>query len=318
MAAQVVAVTGAGGFLGRFLVPELLRRGFTVRASLRNAATPLSADVQYVTGDLADASNVHELLNGADMVVHLAGRAHRSYRSAQQRKDLFDVNVGMTSQLARTAVECGVHRLVFASTIGVLGSRSSPGESLTEAAIPSPDGDYARSKLAAELELTALSRHSSMEVAIVRPTLVFGPGAPGNVERLMRLVASGVPLPFGRLDEPRSFVGVRNLVDLFCICCVHPAAAGQVFLAADEQSLCLPTIIKIIGRGLRQRARVWPLSPALLAATARLLGRSADWAKISEPLMVDASRARRLLEWRSTQPLSDAILETAAAFEYRS
>jgi len=314
MAAQVVVVTGASGFLGRFLVPELLRRGFQVRASVRNTAAQLPMDVEYVKGDLADARNVDELVNGADIVVHLAGSAHRSYRTALQRKDLFGVNVGITSRLARTAVGCGVRRLIFASTIGVLGSCSPRGEWLTEATIPSPDGDYARSKLAAEVELQALSRHSSMEVTIVRPTLVFGPGAPGNVERLIRLVASGVPLPFGRLDGPRSFIGVRNLAELFCICCEHQLAGGQVFVAADDDTLSLPAIVEIIGRGLQRHPRVWRVRPSLLAVAAGLLGRSGDFAKISEPLMVDASKAHLLLGWLSTQSLSDAILETAAGF----
>jgi nucleoside-diphosphate-sugar epimerase len=314
MAAELVAVTGASGFLGRFLVPELLQRGFRVRASVRNATAQFPVGVEYVSGDLADPANVDNLVIGADVVVHLAGRAHRPSRTVSQRRELFDVNFGITSQLARAAAKSGVRRLVFASTIGVLGSCSPQGHWLTDATKPSPDGDYGRSKLAAEHELQALSRHSSLEVTIVRPTLVFGPGAPGNVERLVRLVASGVPLPFGKLDGLRSFIGVRNLADLFCICCTHPLAGGEVFVAADHETLTVPAIVQIIGRGLQRHPRVWRVPPSLLAAAAGLLGKSGDFARISAPLMVDASRAHTLLDWHSAQSLSDAILETAAGF----
>jgi nucleoside-diphosphate-sugar epimerase len=311
---DLIAVTGASGFLGRFLVPVLLQRGFRVRVWTRSATTQFPLDVERMVGDLRDSRNTDNLVSGADVVVHLAGRAHLPDHTALQRQELFEVNLGLTSQLARSAAEHGVRRFVFASTIGVLGSCSPEGQALTEASAAHPDGNYARSKLAAEQQLLALADRGSLEVTIVRPTLVFGPGAPGNVQRLVRLVASGLPLPLGKLDNRRSFIGARNLADLFGICCVHPLAGGQLFVAADDVALSLPEIMEILGHGLRRRVRIWPLPRPLLAVGARLLGKSADLTKIAAPLVVDASRARTVLGWCSSQTLSDAIHETAACF----
>jgi nucleoside-diphosphate-sugar epimerase len=227
---------------------------------------------------------------------------------------MFDVNLDLTVRLARSAVEHGVRRFIFASTIGVLGSCSAAGESLTEASVPNPDGNYARSKLAAEQQLLALSSQESMQVTIIRPTLVFGAGAPGNVRRLVQLAASGIPLPFGKLHSRRSFIGVRNLADLIYICCTHPLAGGQIIVAADDLTFSIPEILGILARGLQRRVRIWPMPTAMLALVARLLGKSGDLAKIAAPLTVDASKARTVLGWCTRQPLSEAIYETGASY----
>jgi nucleoside-diphosphate-sugar epimerase len=311
---MLIAVTGANGFIGRFLVPMLLQQGCRVRASVRAGSANSPTDVDCVTGDLRDSINIDKLLSRVDVVVHLAGRAHLADRTVADRKELFDVNLDLTVRLARSAAEHGVRRFVFVSTIGVLGTCSAPGQMLTEASTPNPDGNYARSKLAAEQQLMALSRQQSMEVTIIRPTLVFGPGAPGNVRRLVRLVASGLPLPLGKLGSQHSFIGVRNLADLIGICCTHPLAGGQLIVAADDVTVSIPEILKIIGSGLQRRVRIWPIPIAALTLIAGLLGKSSDLAKIAAPLSVDASKARTVLGWRSRQPLSDAIYETAASF----
>jgi nucleoside-diphosphate-sugar epimerase len=311
-----IAVTGASGFLGRFVVPHLLQQGLRVRAWTRGPAGGAPSGADCMSGDLSDSKNMDRLLTGADVVLHLAGRAHVADRTAARRQEFIDVNVGLTAQLAQAAAGRGVRRFVFASSIGVLGSSVPAAERLTEASVPNPDGSYARSKLAAEEKLLAVASRSALQVTIVRPTLVFGPGAPGNVHRLVRLAASGLPLPFGNLSGKRSFIGVRNLAELFGMCCTHPVAGGQLFVAADDSTLSLPEILQALGRGLRQRVRVWSMPRSILRMAAGLVGRSADLAKMSAPLVVDASKAKTLLGWSSHQTLYDSICETAA--QYRS
>jgi nucleoside-diphosphate-sugar epimerase len=313
---MLIAVTGASGFLGRFVVPNLLQRGLRVRAWSRSPAAGTASGADYMNGDLSDPGNIDRFLTGADVVVHLAGRAHVADRTAAQRQQFIDVNAGLTAQLAHAAAVHGVRRFVFASSIGVLGSASPAAGPLTEASVPNPDSGYARSKLAAEEHLLAVASRSSLEVVIVRPTLVFGPGAPGNVHRLVRLAASGLPLPLGNLSGKRSFIGVRNLADLFGICCTHPLAGGQLLVAADDSTLSLPEILEALGRGLRRSVRIWPMPRPILTMAARLLGRSADLAKMAAPLVVDASKAHALLGWSPRQTLYDSICETAA--QYRS
>jgi UDP-4-keto-D-FucNAc 4-reductase len=313
---MLIAVTGASGFLGRFVVPNLLQRGLRVRAWSRGPAAGAASGEDCMSGDLSDSGNIDRLLTGVDVVVHLAGRAHVAERTAAQRQEFIDVNAGLTAQLANAAAGHGVRRFVFASSIGVLGTTSTAAGPLTEASVPNPDGSYARSKLAAEEQLLAVASRSTLEIAIIRPTLVFGPGAPGNVHRLVRLAASGLPLPLGHLLGKRSFIGVRNLADLFAICCTHPRAAAQVFVAADDSAMSLPEILEALGRGLGRRVRIWPMPRSILTIAAGLLGRSADLAKMAAPLVVDASKANTQLGWSSRQTLYDSICETAA--QYRS
>ena len=313
---DLIAVTGATGFIGRHVVHTLLRQGHQVRVSVRRAAPELLS-VECVTGDLRELDHVNNLVRGVDVVVHLAALAHQSDRAIMRSGAMFDVHRDLASQLAQCAADSGVRRLVFASTIGVLGARSPPGQPLTEASVANPDGHYARSKLATERELTILAQRRSFELTIIRPTLAFGPDAPGNVHRLVRLVASGLPLPFGSLTARRSFLGVRNLAALFSTCCIHPMAGGQVFVAADEMTLSVPEIVQILGSGLRRSVRLWAVPRPVLALGAALLGKSGDFEKLAAPLTVDASKARMLLDWQPEQSLPDAIYETGRQFAQR-
>jgi nucleoside-diphosphate-sugar epimerase len=295
----------------------LLERGCRVRVSARGAAPWPVPAVEPVIGDLRERAVADRLVSGAEVVVHLAGLAHVLDRGATLHQSMVQLNLDMTLQLARSAIEHGAKRVVFVSTIGVFGSRSPVGQALTEASAPRPEGDYARSKLAAERGLLALSRDGGLEITTVRPTLVFGPGAPGNVERLVRLVARGLPLPFGGLAAAHSFIGVRNLADLLAICCVHPRAGGELIVAADTPTLTLPEVVKLLGRGLRRSVRLLTIPEAMLALGAGLFGKSNDFAKLSAALVVDASKARTHLGWRPHQNLCDSVRETGAHFLMR-
>jgi nucleoside-diphosphate-sugar epimerase len=222
------------------------------------------------------------------------------------------VNVEGATRLARAALESGVRRFVFISSIGVLGNRSD--HPLTEADTPSPVDLYACSKHKAELQLARLCAGTSMDLVILRPTLVYGPGCPGNLQRLMRLLETGLPLPFGAIDSRRAMIGIETLTTLIEACVLDPRAAGETFVAADDTAPTLPELVKTLAEGMGRRIRLVPVQKGLLLAAAGLIGRAADIDRLTSPLLVDASKARRLLGWRSQIDQRDGLLRTGAAF----
>jgi len=272
-----ILVTGAAGFIGQALVEQLRRGG---------------RDVLPVTrGMVARMEDV-------DSVVHLAARAHVvEDKAADPLVEFRRVNVMLTEQLADAAVRCGVRRFVFVSSIGVLGNDSG-GRAFTAADPPQPREPYAVSKWEAEQRLLELVAGTATEAVIVRPPLVYGPGVKGNFLRLLKLVDSGLPLPFAGLEARRSFVGVQNLCGLLEACIDHPAAAGRVLLAADGEDVTLPELLDTIARGLGRSARLFRVPWLLVESLASMAGRREDLARLVGSLRVDASETRQALGWQ--------------------
>ena len=291
-----VVVTGAEGFIGRVLVARLQEKGRSVlpvtRATLaRHSASSLP--VGY-----ADFAHWPKLLEGADAVVHLAARAHVVRDAAVDPLAEFRrANVAGTERLLLGAVECGVPRFVFVSSIGVLGSDSGS-RAFTAADAPHPVEPYAISKWEAEQHVNACSAGTSTKAAIVRPPLVYGPGVKGNFLRLLRLVHSRIPLPFAGLDGLRSFVGVENLCELLITCTEHPEAAGRTLLVADGEDVTLPGLLAAIGEALGRPARLFRAPWGLVESLARLSGHGGDLARLGGSLQVDDNATRRSLDWR--------------------
>ena len=272
-----ILVTGAAGFIGQALV-EHLRRG--------------GRDVLPVTRDMVAR------MEDVDTVVHLAARAHVvADQAADPLEEFRRVNVVATGQLADAAVRCGVRRFVFVSSIGVLGNDSG-GRAFTAADPPQPREPYAVSKWEAEQRLLERVAGTATEAVIVRPPLVYGPGVKGNFLRLLRLVNSGLPLPFAGLEARRSFVGVQNLCSLLEACVDHPAAAGRVLLAADGEDVTLPELLDAIARGLGRSARLFKVPWRLVESLASMAGRRAELERLAGSLRVDASETRQVLGWQ--------------------
>lgn len=300
-----IIVTGADGFIGRALVARLRNEGRRVepvtRAVLARRAG-LPAPVEYV-----DFAHWPALLDGAAAVVHLAARAHVVRDAASDPLAEFRrANVAGTERLLEAAVRCGVPRFVFVSSIGVLGSDSGS-RAFTAADPPHPEEPYAVSKWEAEQRVAACTSGTGTQPVIVRPPLVYGPGVKGNFLRLLRLVHSGLPLPFAGLDSARSFVGVENLCGLLVTCIGHPAAAGRTLLAADGEDVTLPELLTAIGRGLDRPARLFRAPWGLIEALAKLAGRGGDLARLSGSLRVDDGATRRLLGWQPGVPFEAGI-----------
>jgi nucleoside-diphosphate-sugar epimerase len=312
-----VLVTGADGMIGRALCRRLAESGRRVRAATRDGSAPESAAEAVAVGDIAGTVDWRPALEGIDAVVHLAARAHGMRESRPGSVSVYrTVNSFAAIRLALQAADAGTRRLVFASTVKVHGEASA-GRPLTEADPPAPQGPYALSKAEAEAELAALGRERGLEVTIVRPTLVYGPGVRGKFLSLLKLVDRGVPLPLGGLDDRRSLIGVTNLADLLVRCVEAPEAAHRTFLAADGESLSTPELIRRIGAALGRPARLFAVPPALLRAVAAGVGKRGAVRRLTGSLEVDASRARTLLGWAPPVSVEEELAATAAWFRSR-
>jgi len=285
-----ILVTGAAGFIGQSLVAHLRRGG---------------RDVLPVTRDMVAR------MTDVDAVVHLAARAHVvADKAADPLEEFRRVNVMETERLADAAVRGGVRRFVLVSSIGVLGNDSG-GRAFTAGDPPHPSEPYAVSKWEAEQRLLERVAGTAIEAVIVRPPLVYGPGVKGNFLRLLRLVNSGLPLPFAGLEARRSFVGLQNLCGLLEACIDHPAAAGRVLLAADGEDVTLPELLESIARGLGRSARLFKVPWLLVESFASMAGRREDLARLVGSLRVDASETRQVLGWQPHVRFDAGIREMA-------
>jgi len=308
-----VVVTGANGFVGARTALALRDRGWHVRLCSRKVlATSRSSVQEFLVPRLDDHAAWDRVLPGADVVVHCAGLAHVGEAEAIRRRDEFKhVNVQGTIALASAALRHSVRRFVFVSSIGVNGSRTA-GCPIAANDPVRPSGVYAESKLEAEIALARLAHGTTLETVIVRPCLVVGPGAPGNLERLVNLLRRGWWLPLGAIDNRRSLVGVEALAELLAIAAEHPLAAGRVFLAAQGQPVTTTEIVRALARGASLNPRLFGLPARGLRLLGTLTGRRCDVDRLCDSLEVDASAAHELLDWVCSRSVLADLEEMSA------
>ena len=295
-----VLVTGANGFVGCATATclQTLTGMTVVRAVRRTLATPNPLAPCVSVGDLDGQTDWSMALAGVDAVVHTAARVHVMQEAAADPLAEFRrVNVQGTLNLAHQAAQAGVCRLVFISSIKVNGEVTFPGHPFTAHDRPAPVDAYGISKHEAEEGLRKMALQTGMEVAIIRPPLVYGPGVKANFAALMRAVQRGWPLPLGAVHNRRSLVGVDNLVDLVATCLVHPKAANQTFLVSDGQDLSTPELVQGLARATGVSAHLWSVPVWMLQAGAALLGRKAAVQRLCANLQVDISHTQTLLHW---------------------
>lgn len=307
---SAILVTGADGFVGSALTAALAARGIGARPAVRQARRAGQVGV----GEIGAATRWEAHLAGCDAVVHLAARVHVMRERARDPLAQFRaMNVEATLNLARQAARCGVPRFVFVSSVKVNGEASGARPFRADDA-PAPRDAYGVSKMEAEQALRGLAAETGIELAIVRPPLVYGPGVRANFRRLMQLVRMGWPLPFGAVDNRRSMVALDNLVDLLIACARQPAAAGRTFMVSDGEDVSSAELLRMLAAAMGRPSRLWRAPPALLAALAALCGQSAPAGRLLDSLQVDGGEARARLGWKPVVGMGRAIEQTVAHF----
>jgi nucleoside-diphosphate-sugar epimerase len=309
--AELVAVTGANGFIGRELVNRLSSEGFATRALLRKMGqeTPPGVE-QYVIGDLNSDSDFGPALSEATIVVHLAARVHEMNEDHERVYPLYErLNTQATLNLALAAAKLKVRRFIFLSTAKVNGQRTHD-KAFSENDEPCPCGPYAISKWRGEQGLRRISQESGLEVVILRSPLVYGPGVGGNFLKLMELVSRTRLLPLGDLDNKRSMVGLGNLTDMILRCITHQHAAGETFFVSDGQDLSVTELIRLIASGLAKRCILLPAPKRMLKILATLAGKQEVVQRLVDSFQVDIGKAKRLLNWEPSTTVRSELTRT--------
>lgn len=313
-----ILVTGASGFVGKALCERLLSEHNTVVAPLRQPQAVSQHEHLEAIGidGINEVEDWLPVLQGVEKVVHLAARVHVMQDKAADPLQAFrDTNVSATMKLAQQAAEAGVRRFVYISSIKVNGEETA-GERVYRASDePAPQDPYAVSKYEAEQRLLALAESSGMEVVIIRPPLVYGPGVKANFLKMMQWLNRGVPLPLGMISNARSLVGLDNLVDFIMTCLNHPAAAGQVFLVSDGEDMSTTVLLKRMAKALGVSPRLLPVPVFMLKAAAAITGKSAISRRLCGSLRINIDKNRELLGWTPPYGVDDQLDKAADGFQ---
>jgi nucleoside-diphosphate-sugar epimerase len=291
-------ITGAAGFVGKAVCDQAANHCLYAKGAMRIQVGVPSYVEPFVVGEINAATDWRSALHDVNVIVHLAARVHVMHDTESDPLKAFRaVNVDGTLNFARQAAALGVRRFVFVSSVKVNGESSLPGRAFTETDVPNPQDAYGQSKHEAEQGLRQLSADTGMEVVIVRPPLVYGPGVKANFAALNRAVQSGWPLPLGAVHNQRSLVALSNLVDFIITCITHPQAANQTFFVSDGQDLSTTELVRGMAQAAGVPARLLPLPVWILQAGASFLGKGDAVQRLCGNLQVDISKARSLLGW---------------------
>jgi nucleoside-diphosphate-sugar epimerase len=305
-----IFITGVSGFVGKHLCKFLSLSDHYVRGASRSKTIDINhKNFEYFAiDDLNLKINWRELLSNQDTVIHCAGRAHIIKETIKIPLELYRlINVEATRELAKQAAEVGVKKFIFLSSIGVLGENTNARKPFTIFDKPNPIQDYAISKYEAEQTLLELSSKTGLEVTIIRPPLVYGSQSKGNLSRLIKLINSGIPIPFGAIKNHRSMIGMDNLVDLIIRCIDHPNAKNKTFLVSDDEDLSTPDLIKLIAKEMGCSVSLFPVPIPWLKFFSFFIGRQSDIDRLTGSLQVDIEYTKKILDWKPSVSVSEGI-----------
>jgi nucleoside-diphosphate-sugar epimerase len=308
-----LVVTGASGFIGSQVLT--LFNSHSVKTIGRTHIENVSA---HFTAHISPDTNYGDFFNNVDCVIHCAARVHvMDERSISPLEEFRQSNVYSTLNLARQAAQAGVKRFIFLSTVKVNGEQTRSDNRFTEADLASPKDPYGKSKFEAENGLIDLAKQTGMDVVILRPPLVYGPGVKGNMFSLLKLVDIGIPLPLDGIKNYRSMVSVNNLVSLIKVVTFHPKAANQIFMVSDGDDLSTSALVKGVARGLNKRVWFLPIPVGLARLLLGLFGKGDLSTRLFDSLRVDISKAKHLLSWEPPFSVEEGIQDMCKEFSRR-
>jgi nucleoside-diphosphate-sugar epimerase len=318
MQAGSLLITGANGFVGRSLCASSANKGWKVKGAVRRPVLLAGGATPICVGEVGDRTDWSEAVQKVDTVIHLAARVHvMREEAADPLAEFRRVNVAGTEHLARSAAGQGVKRLVYVSSIKVNGEQTTGENKFTESDIPHPEDPYGISKWEAEQVLHRVATETGLEVVIVRPPLVYGPGVKGNFEQMLAVLIRGKPLPFASVANARSLVYVENLADALIACASHPAAAGQTYLVSDGEDVSTPALLQRLAMELEVPSRVFGCPPALLRLAGKMTGKSQQIDRLLGSLQVDNGKICRELNWVPPYSLQQGLHATAEWYRNR-
>ncbi|MFC1773120.1 UDP-glucose 4-epimerase family protein [Pseudomonadota bacterium] len=316
MQASRILVTGANGFVGRALSNELVRHGYDVCCAVRSISSATRQSGKLVeVGDIGRKTNWYEAVAGVDTVIHLAARVHVLQDTAcDPLAEFRAVNVEGSEKLARDAASAGVRRIVYVSSIGVNGNYTE-GIPFTEKDNSAPYDPYTVSKYEAERAIFSVADQTGIEVVVVRPPLVYGPGNPGNFLRLLKMVERGIPLPLASIQNNRSMIYLGNLVDALITTATHAEAGGKTYLVSDDEDISIPELIRQIACLMGRQPRLWAIPLKVLRIAGQVAGKSSELEKLVGSLVINSSKIRADLGWSTPYTFDEGLAETVKWFQ---
>ena len=301
---MTVFVTGANGFVGSALCERLYKDKRSLFGAVRSLRSQSARPESIEIGSISSTTNWTSALRNMQQVVHLAARVHvMADQNADPLAEFRCMNVEATVNLARQAAAAGVRRFIYLSSVKVNGEFTKSDRFFTADDLPAPEDPYGLSKLEAEQALRQIASETGMEVVIIRPPLVYGPGVKANFKSMMDWLARGIPLPLAAVTENRrSLVALDNLVDLIFTCLNHPAAVNQTFMVSDGEDLSTADLLQRLGEAQGTPARLFYAPVTALKLGAALIGKQSIYPRLCGSLQVDISKTRWLLDW--TPPVS--------------
>jgi len=312
-----IFITGANGFVGNALAHQLGSQGYRVTRFIHRPKSQSANEPgeNVVIGDLEELIDWGQILESLDIVIHLAARVHIMKDTLIAPFSEFQkINTDATLNLARSAAQSGIKRFIYLSSIKVNGEQTTPGKPFSEVDPPAPEDAYAISKLEAEHGLHEIAQKHNLEVVIIRPPLIYGPGVKANFLSMMEWLNMGIPLPLGAIDNKRSLLGLDNLLNFIVTCIEHPAAANEVFMIADGEDLSTTELLRRVGNALGKSVRLFSIPQKFSEIGLQIMGKRSLRQRLFGTLQINITKANELLGWNPPYSIEEGLRKVAQDF----
>lgn len=312
---KCILITGSTGFIGKALINQLLDQCH-IKAPVRNKHVNMDDRVdQFLLSSPLEEVDWVPLLDNVDTVIHLAARVHVMKDTVADPLESFRrTNTAGSLNLCRQASKAGVRRFIYLSSIKVNGERTLDGALFTHQDNNVPTDPYGLSKYEAEQGLMKIADSTGIEIVIIRPPLVYGPGVKANFKSMMNCLHKGVPLPFGLVNNKRSLVALDNVIDLIVTCIDHPAAKNEIFLISDSEDLSTKELLQRMALALGKRSFLLPIPTKLINLFFACIGRQDMIVRLCGSLQVDISHTKNILGWTPPYSTDQSLKKTADAY----